>query len=976
VSRPFEAALKARCDGDSDVAPLAAQWEFDKRLYANALATTAQVFQHYSRHDSSHSHTILVQLSRVMGEERIELLSATDLWLILEAAYSHDIGMVVPDDEARRHWVSPDFRRFLDEKLRGSDPDLRRAAELVSDDAEHEPFSAWPLDIRHAALQLLAEFIRPRHADRAQAIIRDPSHSIGLHSPRSGLLPQRLFNQLADISRAHGQDFKQIMELPRVISGMGTDEAHPRFVACMLRVGDLLDLDNGRFCPVLQRVVGHTPAVSAAHIEKHSAIKRFHVSRESIEVEAECSTYEGYEVTWKWLEWLQQEITQQMVRWSEISPPGFGPLPSLGRIEAHQKNYLTLAPGQRPKFGIDRDAVLRLLQGANVYKEPEECIREVIQNAIDASILRCWHEKWSHLDEEELKRQTPETLRQALLEYPIDVELTRQPGDAQGKIIWRVSIRDRGTGIATSDLRYMLTVGSSHKNPGRRDAILRMPEWMRPTGIFGIGLQSVFLLTNQIRLRSRHFDSHEALEIVLRQNELAGDDSIQLKRLEGDLRASTPVGTEVSFAVVVDRFPPRWSSREEGSEAGRLIREFDPIVDKELPYLVACCRDQVRRLARYSLATIRLDGTEIRSSTAQNPFRFDGETGCELAVTFSAGLPRFYGPLAHVIASEDVGGYTVFYRGAPLEVQKYPSLTQKTWNVHFGQADRLLTLNREGWTSAGYREFYERSEKTWRRILPNIISELRASNSKDLPIASLVAFLGGISECGDEWRTVTLGEDESAIALGDLVNLSAIELRMSYTAETGFLRREDRNIVITSESSWLQDLLLSEYKYVKYDGPFEDGSSVLVNALLSNGRWGDRFFLSKTSGEDCMSDNALKHIILRLGRSMRRSSIPCQRDFAALQCNDSDLYALNRIIGWITPRMISPFVVLSDESLALPHLTQLIHWTQHNSQKGSSISEIGSAYLAFIVKVDSLLDGKEVRKAYSMDRVMAELGRM
>jgi len=241
--------------------------------------------------------------------------------------------------------------------------DLRRAAELTRGSTPDSLPTDWALDVRRAVVILLAEFIRRQHAGRSRSFARDPG-LVGVESPRTGLLPDRLFSLLGDICHCHGQTFEDTMKLPKVASGMGTDNAHPRFVACMLRVGDLLDLDNGRFCPVMQRIIGTVPVSSLAHVEKHAAIKHVLVSPELIEVDAECETYPGYEATWQWLDWLQREIQSQMLRWNDIAPQNFGSLPSLGRIETRQKNYLALQPGQRPRFEGDREATLKLLQGA------------------------------------------------------------------------------------------------------------------------------------------------------------------------------------------------------------------------------------------------------------------------------------------------------------------------------------------------------------------------------------------------------------------------------------------------------------------------------------------------------------------------------------------------------------------------------------------------------------------------------------
>src|SRR5579862_5947879 len=93
----IEKALTKRCEADPQYATLLAQWTFDKQLVGRALQSVTLIFPHYSLHDASHADTILRQMARVLGPRRIDQLGPTDLWLLLEAAYHHDLGMVVDD---------------------------------------------------------------------------------------------------------------------------------------------------------------------------------------------------------------------------------------------------------------------------------------------------------------------------------------------------------------------------------------------------------------------------------------------------------------------------------------------------------------------------------------------------------------------------------------------------------------------------------------------------------------------------------------------------------------------------------------------------------------------------------------------------------------------------------------------------------------------------------------------------------------
>ena len=94
---------------------LFAQWSYDKKVIPVALNAISNLFPHYSLHDESHSITIINNIVRVLGKEKLEKLSAIDLWLILEASYSHDIGMVVSSEKIIEALKSNDFIDFIKE---------------------------------------------------------------------------------------------------------------------------------------------------------------------------------------------------------------------------------------------------------------------------------------------------------------------------------------------------------------------------------------------------------------------------------------------------------------------------------------------------------------------------------------------------------------------------------------------------------------------------------------------------------------------------------------------------------------------------------------------------------------------------------------------------------------------------------------------------------------------------------------------
>lgn len=191
----LEQRLSACCVEDSTLAPLMAQWGFDKILIAKALQSVGNLFPHYSRHDESHSRQILINIERILGASRIEQLSGTDVWLLLEAAYLHDIGMVVTHQEKELDWKTEDFRSFVASQKNNSEKfSINEILLGVENPLNVFASSDNPLQLIANISQLLAEYYRRKHADRAINITNQPMATIGLNSPRNELIAKRLFH--------------------------------------------------------------------------------------------------------------------------------------------------------------------------------------------------------------------------------------------------------------------------------------------------------------------------------------------------------------------------------------------------------------------------------------------------------------------------------------------------------------------------------------------------------------------------------------------------------------------------------------------------------------------------------------------------------------------------------------------------------------------------------------------------------------
>ena len=259
------------------------EWRQRKEQYISYTNTIIFDYQHYSRHDITHSLKILESIELIIGKERIDSLSVGDLWLLLETAYFHDIGMAVTYEDLLEIWKSEEFKKFLCSTEVDSDQDLLesknwyismdklvRNYKLLIDieEEQEEAFSdTWPLELERKLLFLVTAFIRKEHAKRCKKYLKRFSKY------QSGAVPERLYQIVAEVSVSHGESFDYILKnLKYKTQGMGMDYVHPQFAAAMLRLGDLLDMDNNRFNIRALEHYGKIPWTSMLHLRKHKAM--------------------------------------------------------------------------------------------------------------------------------------------------------------------------------------------------------------------------------------------------------------------------------------------------------------------------------------------------------------------------------------------------------------------------------------------------------------------------------------------------------------------------------------------------------------------------------------------------------------------------------------------------------------------------------------------------------------------------------
>jgi hypothetical protein len=712
------AHLREKGAGHSATKALINQWGFDEQLIPKALSAVGNMFPHYSRHDESHSKQILTNIERILGEN-IVLLSATDTWLLLEAAYWHDIGMVVQKSEVATALRDASFLNFLDELRRSPSNDLHKFAKTF--DATNPiagfPGEDSPLEAVEQFRLLMAEWFRRQHPARAETIVRSPLEALGLTSPRTELIPRRLFRLLGKICYMHGVSFDHLMSdtaMPFREAGMAGEDCHPRYIACLLRLGDLLDLDDNRFCPVMQRIAGENrPRLTKAHENKHAGLRHLRLDPTRIELAAECDEIDGYVETFRWFEWIRKELENQGTRWADIAPSrNLGLLPTLGRISVKLAGKFQLpAEGKRPQFSLDSEQATRLLQGSQIYGSKFACIRELLQNSADATLLRLWLTKRGTPPDSAWGSPITKETKAALSSWPIMINLEFVAElSTEEATRWKVKIVDQGIGISRDDLVYMLRIGGSRSNQQRRTIIREMPEWMKPSGTFGIGFQSIYMLTDKVIVESKSIFTNEIIRAEFFDPRGDRDGLALVETLPQDL--SRDYGTSIEFIISADR-EGKWSlnfSRQQ-SISSQIFYSMDPILDPYIYMEIGGLADEIETFSRNSL--IRVSGKmdyadrsfEIGigaddigriASTNEPDWEFIKIGDQEVRIRFT--------PHHHGLQVQSLSG---FYRGQPFETNYMIPFGRTEVDLMSGNAGDWLGISRDKLAPESGERFYD-----------------------------------------------------------------------------------------------------------------------------------------------------------------------------------------------------------------------------------------------------------------------------
>ena len=494
-----ETALWTSLDkrGDKESTSIKALLEIWMPKIETVLARGGTSPTDFTLHDEEHSFRVAQRMAEIIPADVLPQLCSYELALLLLSAYLHDIGMTPSqrkvillynyilsgdtDDE-----IIPELdllQKWLDDDEDGVTPPVAKGTPTK--------------DQLGLARHLVTHYCRHRHNDWSDEWIRAnaPTDAFGTYVG--------WVDDLVRLCHSHHQvkaDLERDPFEPRPVGTPG-QILHLRYLACVLRVADILEFDPERTPDVILRHRDIAPASLIFWQKDHdislirdgagltisarpASAKIHHAIADMLnDIDVELATCAGLsaELPFDRCKQLKNDLPH---RWDLER--------SVHRdIEPKEGTYEYIDGAFRP----NTRKMLELLSGIELYGHPKVAVRELLQNAFDA--VR------EYIAYDRLDRDNPSdpTLEERLGKlYRVNLRL-----EARTDGTWLVCTDD-GIGMTKQIITDHLLVSG---RPRRHDVLALERKCQKAgfvlgrTGQFGIGVLSYFMIADRLSIRTR-----------------------------------------------------------------------------------------------------------------------------------------------------------------------------------------------------------------------------------------------------------------------------------------------------------------------------------------------------------------------------------------------------------------------------------------------------------------------------------------
>ena len=463
-----------------------------------------QLFEEYTPHDDTHMESLFRITDELLGDS-INSLNGCEACILACAIYGHDWGMAVSNTEKDKiinfEDDQTDYALLPDEKPRW-------IAYCKKNGINHDASGKFKAD--DITIDVWRGYVRDTHSERANA--RCNKYFEGDLSPLGSLI--------GEVCDAHWYNIEDIRCISNSVSVAGLT-INLRALATYIRFIDLLDIGSNRTPYALWKFINPSNDVSKTEWKKHQSINPITFkptvdvdSKRILQIHGMASDIETYSA----LQDMKRYITKQVKENSDLLRGEREK--SLGDIEIDWdvKTNGSFEPIDI-RFEFDREGMFRLLSSEIYDDDPYVFIRELVQNAIDATQLRAQR----HLKENTGIQLSPE----------VNIKIEHQQ---DGNAIFEIT--DSGVGMTTDIVKnYLAVLGKSYY---RSKDYLSLSLDMQPISKFGVGLFSCFEVADKLLITTGtdpYLGDKENLEIEISNS----SQQFRVKKLS----SSNMVGTSI-----------------------------------------------------------------------------------------------------------------------------------------------------------------------------------------------------------------------------------------------------------------------------------------------------------------------------------------------------------------------------------------------------------------------------------------------
>lgn len=446
----------------------------------------------YTLHDDRHLLRTTELMGLILGSEA-EKLNDVELALLIFSAFFHDQGMVLSDGEFQSLEEDEDFKLFRD-NWRVDHPNYSEtAAEINSSYCAEVHKANLSKQLAELNTAMLIDYIRGTHGERSAEFVRSAYGS----DKRLEIQNINLAPFLANLCRSHILPCETLTSMKsfHYDEQIGTYTVNLPFLAVVLRIADILDFDRDRTPEVLLKSIHFTSPVSLLEWEKHRSVEGWQISPSHIRFTARCKhpVYEA--AVRRYMDWIDRELAD-CIEVCKLQPRDIINyrlnLPThvdRSRIEPLDNAYRY----HDLEFSLSRDEVVRLLMTDKLYEEEHLCIRELLQNSLDAL------------------RYRKALFSEAGMQWDRGKIELRHYVDLDGYEV--LECIDNGSGMDEEIIQnHFVKVGRSfYRSPffeRERNRLKTSGNDFDPCSQFGIGFMSCFMLGDRITILTRRDYGH------------------------------------------------------------------------------------------------------------------------------------------------------------------------------------------------------------------------------------------------------------------------------------------------------------------------------------------------------------------------------------------------------------------------------------------------------------------------------------